>query len=80
MQWIDELFEACQTKNYDKVDDVVDRMSRGGLPAAKVLDQFFHFTLDNQFLTDIQKAKIFQKISVNILHFPDLFEQVYILI
>jgi replication factor C subunit 2/4 len=63
MKWVEDMFEACQTGNYDKVDEVVDKMSRGGLPAAKVLDQFFHFALDNDGLTDGQKAKIFQKIS-----------------
>lgn len=64
MHWIEEMFSSCQTGNYDKVDEVVEKMSRNGLPAAKVLDQFFHFTLDNDQLTDAQKAKVFQKISV----------------
>ncbi|ODN03519.1 Replication factor C subunit 4 [Orchesella cincta] len=63
MERIEELFTACQTGNYDKVDDVVEKMSRNGLPAAKVLDQFFHFVLDNEQLTDAQKATMFQKIS-----------------
>lgn len=64
IKWIEDLFAACQTGNYDTVDGVVEKMSRNGLPAAKVLDQFFHFSLDNDFLTDGQKAKVFQKISV----------------
>jgi len=61
--WIQRYYKSCQTGNYDKVDTVVEDMSRNGLPAAKILNQFFHFVLENQHLTDSQKAKIFQKIS-----------------
>jgi replication factor C subunit 2/4 len=64
-EWIERYFKSCQTGNYDKVDTVVEEMGRLGLPAAKILDQFFHFILDNPALPDAQKAKIFHKISVS---------------
>jgi replication factor C subunit 2/4 len=63
-EWIEKFYQACQTGNYDRVDTIVEDMTRNGLPAAKLLDQFFHFILSNEGLPDIQKAKIFQKISV----------------
>lgn len=65
-EWIERFFKSVQSGNYDKVDGVVEDMAKNGLPAAKLLDQFFHFVLTNDELTDGQKAKIFQKISVNI--------------
>lgn len=78
IKWVEEMFTACLTGNYDKVDEVVDRMSRNGLPASKVLDQFFHFSLNNDQLTDAQKAIIFQKISVSLKLFRIFFSSSYI--
>jgi len=66
---ISKLFEACQTGNYDKVDGYIEEIVRDGLPAAKILEQCFTFTLGSEVLTDAQKAKIFQKISVRKLVF-----------
>jgi len=63
MEWIEKLYSACLTGNYDKVDSVIEESCRNGLPAARIIDQFFHFTLDNTDLNDEQKAKIFVKIS-----------------
>jgi len=60
---IESLFAACRTGNYDKVDGYVEDLIRQGFPAAKVLDQCFNNTLESTELTDVQKAKIFSKIS-----------------
>jgi replication factor C subunit 2/4 len=61
--WITKLYDACQTGNYDKIDTYVEEVSRNGFPAAKIIDQFFQFTLDAQDIDDNKKAKIFMKIS-----------------
>jgi len=61
--WIEKLYAACVTGNYDKVDEYVELVNRQGFPAAKIMDQFFQYTLEKNDLDDVKKAQIFRKIS-----------------
>lgn len=56
----------CRTGNYDKVDGNIESLIRKGYPAARILEQCFAHTLESTELTDPQKAKIFDKISVSV--------------
>ncbi|KAG8267894.1 replication factor C subunit 4 [Homalodisca vitripennis] len=62
--WIKGLMEVCEIKDYQKLEDYIDKMMMEAYSASQILDQVQKSVIDSLELTDVQKANICEKIAV----------------
>lgn len=62
--YIDNLFQICRERNFDKVEIAIEELISNAYCAPQVLDQFQEFVINKSDLTDMQKANICEKIAV----------------
>ncbi|XKL62475.1 hypothetical protein PGB90_002308 [Kerria lacca] len=58
------MFEVCRERNFEKIENFVEKLLSEAYCAPQVLEQFLELIISSNDLTDIQKSHICEKIAV----------------
>merc|ERR1712088_949637 len=63
-KWVDKLFEVCQTKTFENLEDYVNDITCEGFSGAQLINQLHDRIVISDDLSDLQKSIICEKLAV----------------
>ena len=63
-KWVDKLFEVCQTKTFENLEDYVNDITCEGFSGAQLINQLHERIVISDDLSDLQKSVICEKLAV----------------